>query len=418
MNYKLFFIPLFLFWTQKLSAQEAIRISGKVTEIKTGEALPYASVLIKSSSIGSVSNENGEFEILVPFSSLSDTLIITYLGYNSVAIKLSPGRHIYHAAMEQKANQLSELIIKPKEPTYYIKEAMKRLEENFPKEPFETEGYYREKFLENGRYIIGSEAVFKSYYPNFTDTLPNQHQLLLYRELGETHEFTFLGAKYKRVNAKGKKKAEKAGKEYSEAKKIQVEFGGPERILGMNFIRDKEDFLDSIQFKKYRYSFGNVLQHLSKNIMTIDFETKGIVGHQKQKGKILLDIHSLAIVGIDYSGEFIIPALVKPILFAMGISVKEARFQKKMQFIEHNQKWYPKEIQAFLFFDVTKKYLFQPNEHSVINIEQIYLARNHKYAKVNKVPDEKRFVTTKKMQEQIFPEGVLSWDDINTIKRH
>jgi hypothetical protein len=66
-------------------AQAQRSISGKVTDAK-GEALIGASVLVKGSTGGTVSNMDGTYSISVPTG--SNILIFSYTGFNTVEVTI------------------------------------------------------------------------------------------------------------------------------------------------------------------------------------------------------------------------------------------------------------------------------------------------------------------------------------------
>jgi hypothetical protein len=54
-----------------------------------------------------------------------------------------------------------------------------------------------------------NEAVFKTYYPAYQDTISNQSQLFLYHNEKKVHKVEFLSDKIKKEKEKEKKKASK-----------------------------------------------------------------------------------------------------------------------------------------------------------------------------------------------------------------
>ena len=74
---------LMLFLTPHAYGQGSAGISGVVTDKATGETLPGASVFIEGTSIGTATNEEGEYKIpRVPAGSY--VLVVTYIGYQEV----------------------------------------------------------------------------------------------------------------------------------------------------------------------------------------------------------------------------------------------------------------------------------------------------------------------------------------------
>ena len=64
-----------------LIGQDFITISGKVTDSRSLEPLPYVNLIVKRKPFATVSNETGEFVFHIPRSSGEDTLLITFIGY-------------------------------------------------------------------------------------------------------------------------------------------------------------------------------------------------------------------------------------------------------------------------------------------------------------------------------------------------
>lgn len=90
-------------------------IKGTVFDKKTNEPIPFASIGIKGKTVGTVSNENGVFEMPLKEIVDTDSLKISAIGYQgkSYAVKLAKtftGESIY---LSESAVALNEVVIKP-----------------------------------------------------------------------------------------------------------------------------------------------------------------------------------------------------------------------------------------------------------------------------------------------------------------
>ncbi len=65
-------------------------VTGKIVDGDTGEGLPGATILIEGTSLGTVSNINGDFSLNVP--SRGSVLIISYVGFKDLIINLEDGK--------------------------------------------------------------------------------------------------------------------------------------------------------------------------------------------------------------------------------------------------------------------------------------------------------------------------------------
>lgn len=320
MKYK--FLSLFILFeilTGHLFAQSKKLISGTVTDSKSGEAIPFASISLKHQLIGTNSNENGAFDFYFPQETNNDSIIISCLGYKSKAFSTETATTPLNIKLESYSVALPEVVIRALLPTDYIRMAMRKVKENYPQKPFQSQAYYREQVLENDNLINQTEGIFKSYYPNYQDTIKNQHQLLLYKK-ADSKQIAFMREEAEKRKDKKIKKAKRKGKdtagiENSDA--IKIGFGGPETILSMDFLREHEPFLDTLQFKKFDYSFAGSSSYQGKELMVIAFEARKAIEHLKPVGKIYLDLQSLAITSIEYKAAFEIPLLYRPLLFSL-----------------------------------------------------------------------------------------------------
>jgi hypothetical protein len=75
-------IPGPLILLSSLAVAQDITISGRVTDAETKEPLPFASVWIKSKTIGTITNAQGDFDFHIPAEFRNETLVISMLGYN------------------------------------------------------------------------------------------------------------------------------------------------------------------------------------------------------------------------------------------------------------------------------------------------------------------------------------------------
>ena len=76
----LLFVLLLICGTYQLHAQNIIK--GKVTEDGTNEPLLGASILVKGTSIGNVTDFDGNFELDVKDTPFPLTLEVSYIGYS------------------------------------------------------------------------------------------------------------------------------------------------------------------------------------------------------------------------------------------------------------------------------------------------------------------------------------------------
>lgn len=99
------FLALFIF--QSTHGQETKTISGIVTASETGSPLAGVTVLVKGTTNGTTTDNNGRFQIQAR---TGDTLIFRYIGYQERHIPVGNNNNL-SVALQSIASQLSELVV-------------------------------------------------------------------------------------------------------------------------------------------------------------------------------------------------------------------------------------------------------------------------------------------------------------------
>ncbi|MEO1098549.1 MAG: carboxypeptidase-like regulatory domain-containing protein [Bacteroidota bacterium] len=101
------FMLMFAFAFSETWAQERT-ISGKVSSIEDGSALPGVNVVLKGTSTGTVTDIDGNYNLSVP--SEGGTLIFSFIGLATEEIEIG-ARSVIDLQMSPDVEQLSEVVI-------------------------------------------------------------------------------------------------------------------------------------------------------------------------------------------------------------------------------------------------------------------------------------------------------------------
>lgn len=116
-----------------------VPIKGQVLDTR-GSPIPYTTIALEGSSLGSVANEMGEFVIRIPKVKILDTLVFSNVAYTSkrIAIGKIDKNVPLRVIMTEKAVQLPEIIISQQknDALSILNEAIKRIDENYDMDPF------------------------------------------------------------------------------------------------------------------------------------------------------------------------------------------------------------------------------------------------------------------------------------------
>ncbi|MEM9325210.1 MAG: carboxypeptidase-like regulatory domain-containing protein [Bacteroidota bacterium] len=403
--------------TKGQTREGTLFISGVVTDQSTGEVLPFATVSLKGTSIGTIANADGQFGFQAP-NRPDGVLICSFIGYAVYEIAVGEiGSDPLTIALEPSFIELTELIVRPISAEELLRRAIRKIPENYATTAFESKAYYREKIAENTQPIAYAEGYFKSYYPDY-QTDSSQHQLLLYRNADQLYGIDFMLKKRLKKEAKKQKKAEKKGEEYEpefDEGMVQSALGGPEGVIEGDPVLSLEHFLDTTLFKKFRYEYAGATKYLGREMVVVSFESKGTVEFVKSSGTIYLDHESDAIAAIEGKGKFVVPAWARPILFAAGFAVRKPFFEQSVRYQFLNGKWYPKYFYALGNVGLTKRYLFASNDKSDFLYEQVFTMNEILTEGASPIPKEFQFDTEEEMEEQVHADAAYDWSSISTL---
>ena len=272
-----FLIPyFFLSFVLSGLGQNKIVYSGKVIDSKDNTPVPFCNVYIENTSIGTVTNNDGDFRISIP-GRVYNNLCFSFIGYKTKKI---PMKNLYGKdniiRLTKDKIALDEVIIMPDSTLLgFLKKAYRAIDKNYPQYPTKMEGFYREtKSTAQNEYLYFSEAilnVFKNSYKYEND--PGQIEII------ESRKKDF--PKYREV--------------------INVRFyAGAFIPLNMDFVLKRSDFINPKHFNRYLYQLTNVTKFEGRTVYEISFDTKNDTLKGNKKGKFYLDKKTLAFIMAEF----------------------------------------------------------------------------------------------------------------------
>jgi hypothetical protein len=266
-------------------------IKGLVIDGKTRRPLPFSNIFLNNKSTGTISNSAGRFELKIAPADNSDTLGISYIGYEMVTIPLSAlDTSILIVRLSAEKVQIKEIVVKPLDPIYILTKAIERIPSNYDRKPAIYTGFFRESTQQDNKNISLSEAfinVFKEPYTSF-----RSDQIKIF---------------------KGRKGTNTDEKEFVEF----VVQGGLYNTLQLDIVKNLPSFLDADYFALYEYQIERIISHFERLTYVIMFDQREGVKYPCYKGKVYIDVESLAIVGASFE----LPE--KGMSYAAGIYIKK-----------------------------------------------------------------------------------------------
>lgn len=141
------FTYIFLFFASSAIAQ--IELKNKILDLSTLMPLENASIYIENTTIGTISNSDGKFLLVVPNEYAKDSLVISSIGYKSFKTPVDEFDNQLEIYLEEDVASLDEVVLiaesRPKTGNDIVLKAIEKLSENMPDQPYLEKGFLRHK---------------------------------------------------------------------------------------------------------------------------------------------------------------------------------------------------------------------------------------------------------------------------------
>ena len=84
------------------------KVTGTVTDSKTGTALPGVNIMIQGTVSGTISNSSGQYSIDVP--NANSVLVFSFIGYVSKSV-VAGGQAVINASLDEEMTALQEVVV-------------------------------------------------------------------------------------------------------------------------------------------------------------------------------------------------------------------------------------------------------------------------------------------------------------------
>ncbi|WP_152286067.1 carboxypeptidase-like regulatory domain-containing protein [Flavicella marina] len=122
---------------------------GQVLDTDSKAGLPYVSVFIKKNQAGTITNEQGTYQLDISNLSAIDTISFQFIGYKTKNITLEKLKFQKNISLETDVFTIDEVIISNKkiDPEDIVKNVLKNKEQNFYQKERKKEVFIRERYI-------------------------------------------------------------------------------------------------------------------------------------------------------------------------------------------------------------------------------------------------------------------------------
>ena len=317
------FIILIFFGKQTL-AQNAvtIRLNGVVIDSESNDSLEYAHIGFTGSNLGTVSNSLGQFSLIIPPRYLNDTLVVSYIGYESLGVAVSGIDSIGSVEFRLKPDPISlpEITIKSNQRSI-VEEAVAAIPENYDLDEMVLDGFWRAQIYHREQAIQLSESAFEIYrIAEKRDKKEVMLKLLKGRISRDSAAFADL---------------------------FNIQAGVTPRGLTTTSFLVGHPLLSKKTLKNHDYEISDITSLNGRLVYVVEFDKKSRYKKTGYSGTMLIDVESLAFVQISY--DLSASRSEDPLLFGnssmagmllgLGTSTLNKSFTE-LNYYEKDGRWY------------------------------------------------------------------------------
>ena len=121
MNRNIITFLVVILFSYAYSVAQNVVFKGKVTDSVNGDPLPYASIIVKGTTIGTTTDMDGNFKLVIPLQ--EGTVVISYIGYDTYSTAISDKMAgFYTVKLVPSGISLGEVVVKPGKEKYKNKD--------------------------------------------------------------------------------------------------------------------------------------------------------------------------------------------------------------------------------------------------------------------------------------------------------
>ncbi|EHQ26318.1 carboxypeptidase-like regulatory domain-containing protein [Mucilaginibacter paludis] len=253
----------------------SISVSGKITATENGQPVRQASISIDRKGVGTATNTDGLFALIIPANNLHDTLKVSCIGFKTklFAIAGLTNGATMNIALEKSITELKEVNIAYYDAPKIIQKAIDRIGANYINHPHILRGFYRMYTFSGTAPLQLSEAVFDVYNFGYADKHADLFRLI------------------------------KARNEKSERDFSKLELGQkPNSVFEHDIVNHLAacGFLNDEGLQNHQFNVAGITDVKGYQAYEIDFKEKpGIVG-ATYRGRIFIDTKTYAFIYFDF----------------------------------------------------------------------------------------------------------------------
>jgi hypothetical protein len=175
-----------------LNAPAQVVLEGRVIDVENNTRVSFANISISNTSIGTASDENGEFQLKLAPSASEEKIVVSSIGYHNAFIAIDSILKVSNKqitiSLRPFTHYLGEVVVSEKllRPDELLREAIAAIPENYSQEPFNLEFYSRILVKDTSAVVYDLETILLMYRKGYVGKAANWSKILQKREHGNS----------------------------------------------------------------------------------------------------------------------------------------------------------------------------------------------------------------------------------------
>lgn len=260
-----------------------ITLGGTLVDGISGDLIPYAAVGILNSTIGTITNLNGDFRLILPDSLRESRIKLSHVGYQSQEVELSfLAEQEIVFTLNPKVIPLQEVVIRIVNPSDVLRNMWFKRSDNYSGKAVHITAFYREGIEHKNKNVSLTEAILDIYKTGYqSGEKSDQVKLLKMRRIVDKQSPDTLITKMK---------------------------SGINSTLLLDLVKsDTPGFLNPLNNNVYTYRHTDITVLDGRHVNVISFEPRS-GSESLYKGELYIDAENYALVQASFE---ILPDYVK-----------------------------------------------------------------------------------------------------------
>lgn len=311
-------------------------VSGTVFDKIEKTPVPYCSVSIEGTGLGTITNGSGRFTLKIADSLNVAKIHLSHIGYESqripILLFLDNNRNIY---LDQRIIPIQEVIIRLINPRKIVEEVLENRDKNYSKEPVCMTSFYREGVERKKEILTLTEGVFKIYKSSYNSFhSDDQVKLLKMRKITNQALKDTVILKMK---------------------------AGLEASLLLDLMKSVPDFMEISDQNQYKYTKIDMTEYDSRLAHVVAFEQNEGVQEPLYRGKLYIDATNSALLSAEFEIQPKYISKAESMFIekrGKNVQIHPQQILYSVSYKELNGKYYINHLRGDLYFKMKSKKQF------------------------------------------------------------